>query len=377
MQFRTRAAGSIARSSVALLVAAIISTSTGWTQTSSEQSAPAPAPKPAFPQIKIGALAYLSYQNGTTSDAKYSKFTIKRGYINISAKINAHLSARVTPDVVQDDTGDVKLRMKYAYGKLEAVEWGFITNPNVEFGLVHAPWLDFEEHVNNYRLQDAMFVDRNALATSADFGVTFAGLLGGELPDSYRKAVSNDYPGRFGSFAVGVYNGGGYAAKENNRNKALEARLTIRPLPETIPGLQLSYMGVSGKGNTASEPDWTLNGVMGSYEHERFVITGQWVKGSGNLKGDQVDLSARALDREGWSFFAEGKFTKEWRAIFRYDHFDPNTDATSDVSKRTIVGVAYCLAKSNLILLDYDRVDYEKPGKDSDDRVQATLQVSF
>ena len=55
--------------------------------------APPPPPAPSFPQVKIGALWYLSYQDGATGDADYSKFVIKRGYINVEAKVNPWLSA--------------------------------------------------------------------------------------------------------------------------------------------------------------------------------------------------------------------------------------------------------------------------------------------
>jgi hypothetical protein len=116
---------------------------------------------------------------------------------------------------------------------------------------------------------------------------------------------------------------------------------------------------------------------MGSYEDAYVALTGQWVTGTGTAKGDQVNSQGKALDRDGWSFFGEGKFTQDWRAIFRYDHFNPNKDASDAVTKRTILGVAYYLAKNNFILVDYDRVGYEKSGKDADDRVQATMQVSF
>jgi hypothetical protein len=239
------------------------------------------------------------------------------------------------------------------------------------------PWLDFEEHINNYRMQDTMFMERNGLFNSADIGVTMMGLLGGTLPESYQKTVSKDYPGRYGSFAFGVYNGGGYHASEANTNKVIEGRLTIRPLPDVVPGLQVSYFGINGKGNTAAEPDWTLNSAMLSYEHRRFVVTGTWADGTGNQKGDAVDAAGNALDRDGWSVFAEAKLTPKWGLIGRYDQFDPNKSLDDDDNTRTIAGLVHHLGKGNDIVLDYDKVDYAKPGKPTDDRIQLTLQVKY
>ncbi len=67
--------------------------------------------------------------------------------------------------------------------------------------------------------------------------------------------------------------------------------------------------------------------------------------------------------------------------IGRYDRFDQDTndDDDDDVSTRYIAGVAYYLDKphKNMVLLDYDTVDYKEPGKSNDKRIQLTLQVAL
>ena len=206
----------------------------------------APAAQPAIVPVTIGGLWYLSAQHSTTD---VSRFTIKRGYINIETKVLPFMSARITPDVTQDASGDLKVRLKYAYAKFTTPDLGFITHPEIEVGVAHMPWLDFEEHVNLFRLQDTMFMERNGLFNSADIGVTFMALLGGPVAKAYQDTVSKAYPGRYGSFAVGVYNGGGYHAAEQNDDKAIEGRLTLRVLPALAPGLQVSYFGVRARGN--------------------------------------------------------------------------------------------------------------------------------
>jgi hypothetical protein len=336
-----------------------------------------PAPAATFPSVKVSGLAYISYQDGTTNDQSYSKFNLKRGYLDTQAKITHYLSARGTLDITQDSTGDWKPRFKYLYGKFDLGSAGFLTSTYAEFGLAHMPWLDFEEHINYYRLQDPMFMEVNGLFNSADVGLLFGGNFGGTMPADYRKNVSGAYPGRYGSFQIGVYNGTGYHASEANKNKVLEGRITIRPAPDVIPGLQFSYFGVNGKGNTAAEPDWTLNVGMISYESEYVVVTGQYFSGTGQQSGTSVDASGNALDKSGYSGFIEGKLTKHWSVIARYDTFDPNTNADNDKNKTTIGGVAYKFNSSNMLLLDYQQVKHDKPGQPTDDRTQLTLQVSF
>ena len=336
-----------------------------------------PKAAPSYPTVKLGALWYLSYQDGEASGADYSKFVIKRGYINIDATVNSFMSARITPDITQDSTGDIKVRLKYAYAKFHQSSLGYVTKPFVEVGVVHMPWLDYEEHINVYRMQDTMFMERNGLFNSADFGVTFVGLLGQELPDDYQKSVSKDYPGRRGSFAFGVYNGSGYHASEKNSNKVLEGRLSYRPLPDSVPGLQLSYFGIRGKGNTEAAPDWDTDALMASFESRYLVATGTWYEGAGNQKGDAIDSHGVALERDGWSAFVEGKLNQRWSVVARYDAFDPNHAVDQDDQTRTIAGLAFHIGKGNSVLLDYDTVDYDKPGKQSDSRVQLTLQVKY
>lgn len=346
----------------------------------------APELPKALEGLSVGMLAYLSYQDGTRYEGvpgetgDYSKFTIKRGYLNIKKKITPHLEARITPDVHQDATGDWKARFKYVYGKFKWNGSGLVQKPYVEFGLIHMPWLDFEEHINRFRMQDTMFMERNGLFNSADAGVMFGANLGPELPEAYRHQVNHHYAGRYGSFQVGVYNGAGYHAAEKNTNKVLEGRLSLRPLPEAAPGFQISVFGLTGKGNTEAEPDWDLAAAMLSWESPRLVLTGQYVTGSGNQKGSAVDGSGRALDRDGWSLFGEARFgeARDWSVIGRYESFDPDTDdPTSDEITRWIGGLAWQFAPGNYWLLDYQRVEHDHPQIPDEHRVQLTLQVKY
>jgi len=352
--------------------------------------AEAPAPKLELPKalrgLKIGMLAYLSYQDGRRYEgvpgdtAHFSRFTLKRGYLNVTKEISPHLEARLTPDVHQDSTGDWKARFKYLYGKLKWRGRGILQKPYVEFGLAHMPWLDFEEHVNRFRMQDTMFMERSGLFNSADVGVMFGGNLGGELPALYRKNVNGHYAGRYGSFQVGLYNGTGYHAGEKNTNKVLEARISLRPLPAAAPGLQLSLFGLSGKGNTEAEPDWDVFTTMVSWESPRLVLTGQYVTGTGNQQGTAVDANGRSLDRDGYSAFAELRLgaRRDFSLIGRYDHFDPDTDdPASDRQDRWVAGLAWQFIEGNYWLLDFQTVQHDNPAIPDENRVQLTLQVKY
>ena len=338
---------------------------------------PSPAP-PTFPQVKVGTTLYLSFQDGETAGTDYRKFVVKRGYLDVTGKLTPTLAFRLTPDVTQEATGDYKLRLKYGYGVVATTRLGFITKPFVEFGMVHTPYIDFEEKINAYRMQDTIFIERVGTLSSADLGVMVGGLLGGELSAVAQKASSSNTPGRWGSFAIGAYNGGGYNGVETNLNKSIEGRLSIRPLPDFVPGLQLTYFGVRGKGNTAAEPDWSVSQGTVSYESPYLNAVASYLTGKGNGAGSAIDSATKeALDREGWSVFVEGKLSSSWSLIARYDDFTPDTRVTDVKSKRTIVGVCYHLAKGYDLLLDHDEVEYVGTTKPNDRRVQMTFGIKF
>lgn len=333
--------------------------------------------------FKFSGLWYLSYQNGTagntTGGEGFSRFDIKRGYLTVEKELLPWFRGRITTDIttVNDPTsnldGSLAVRIKYLYGQFNLPEVVFLTKPFIEVGVVHMPWLDYEEHTNFYRMQDTMFLEKNGIFNSADIGITFTSLFGGLMNEDYQNKVNSYYPGRYGSMSAGIYNGGGYTASEKNENKVLEGRLTIRPLPDIIPGLQLSYFGLTGEGNKATNPDWTVNLGSASFEHEYMVLTGQYYWGKSNQKGDDEN------NKRGYSFFAELKPHKKFSIISRYDFFDPNIDIKNDENRRYIAGIAYHIDKQhkNMILIDYDTVNFKEQGKSNDKRAQGTLQVAF
>ena len=207
-----------------------------------------------FPQVSFEGLFYLTYQNGESGGEDFSKFAVTRSYFTTRIKLLPNLSGRITMDGHQDDEGDMKVRLKYAYAKYDFGDLGGLKKVGMEAGIVHMVWLDFEEHIDMYRMRDKMFMERSGLFNSADFGLTLAGGLGEDLPAEYQDEVSHYYPARYGSFAVGVYNGGGYHAKEKNEDKTVQGRLTLRPLPDVVPGLQFSGMAIIGEGNRPVTP---------------------------------------------------------------------------------------------------------------------------
>ncbi|MEJ2635337.1 MAG: hypothetical protein P8184_08600 [Calditrichia bacterium] len=340
--------------------------------------------------LKVGGLFYISYQNGKeytgTPDktTPYSHFVLKRGYLDVQKTITPYLMGRYTTDITRDEFGDWKTRIKYIYGKFSWKGTSFITDLGMEFGQVHNPWLDFEESINGFRMQGTMFLERSGIFNSADMGVMVGSDLGGKMDASYRKKVNSHYAGRYGTWQAGIYDGSGYHAAEKNLNKVIGGRLTIRPLPDVLPGLQVSALGMTGKGNVAATaerpiPDWTVFDGMLSYQMPQFTGTAQYYRGRGNQSGSAI-YDGKAREQRGYSFFGAVHFWEANRisVVGRYDYFDNNTDISSnDVQKRVIAGVAYEMYKGNTWLVDYQRVSHTADYIPAEDQFQVTLQVAF
>lgn len=351
--------------------------------------------------LKISLQGFAEYDAGRTGGAgdtqsSFNKFDLTRGYVTLQKDVNPWLGARVTTDIHQDN-GSWDTRLKYLYGQLKAGNLGFLTGVKSEIGLGHTPWLDFEEHINPYRDQSPMLTDRGGIQSSADLGVGLQGDLGGKLADAKARVGTSAYNGHYGSWHVGVYNGAGYHDPENNQNKVVEGRLTVRPLPDTLPGLKVSYFGAFGKGNTSDSPDYNLSLGMVSFQHPDFILTAEYFSSKGNFSGKLVNPGdpTKSLEAAGYSFFGTYHLPVAERklSVFgRYDHV--NNDDNHDIAKKAdysmyVAGISYDLPKGNMILVDYERVTYgvnsggigKSPviGNDlgDDDRMQVVYQFQF
>jgi hypothetical protein len=325
----------------------------------------------ALEGIKLKSLAYLDYSYGKNAlpndaDTSFNRFAITRGYVTLEKQFNSWMAMRVTMDVHRDETGDYKVREKYLYAALMPRDMGPFSHMKSEIGLSHIPWLDFEEHINPYRMQGTMPIERAGVYNSADLGISLQGNFGMPLADAKAKTGNSHYTGRYGSWHVGVYNGGGYHASEVNENKVPEWRFTVRPVPDAVPGLQFSYFGLHGKGNTVAGPDYNVYLGMASYENPTLLLTAQYFETEGNASGKWVTSSGRALKTRGFAFFGNVHLpTPENRlaAFARYDYFDADKDnmiADKTAYKMFIGGLSYDLYKGNMILVAVETTDYQQ-----------------
>jgi len=319
---------------------------------------------------------YLAYTYNEPKDL--GVFNLKRGYFTLQTKLNDIFSVRYTQDITLDDegtdAGNVEIRMKYLFMKMQLTPIEVLKNTYFVFGLTQRPWIDFEQSINRYRVQGKMFGERYDIIGSADFGILYEGILGGKLDENYQNNVNNKYPGKYGSFGIGIFNGPGYHAIELNSNKTLEGRLTLRPLSTAMPGLQLTYAFAYGKNNTPdSKTDFTINTFFLSSESKLHTFTAQYYKGVGDSENAYSDINGLAYENDGFSLFGEFNIPKTKLSLFaRYDQFVSH-QATDLKEEALVGGVAYKFLKNKLVL-DFDQTKTETTDKNI---YELALEINF
>jgi len=335
-----------------------------------------------FSGLTIDMQWFLAYQNGKLSDKVKDEFALKRGYVDIKKKINDTFSGKITTDITVDKEGDgmgdVEIRLKYLLLKMNLPEIGFLKKSFMEFGMIHLPWIDYEQAINDYRVQGTMFLERTNVMSSADFGMVYMTQFGESLDEEYQKKVSSSFPGKYGSMAISLTNGGGYHALEYNGNKTIQSRLSVRPLHEFLPGFQIHHHGAVGKGNIAEAPDWYYHAGVLSYEADGLIVTGSGFLGTGNYSGTAIQdtVSFSPVDQYGFSVFADVRIWDPGINVFgRYDRVTSEYVSGDKLAERWIGGVALYITDRSKLVLDYDYYNRNTAGKPNDGLFEAVIEL--
>jgi len=336
------------------------------------------------PSIKVGVTIFTDYtytDEPTVTDVDgntihLSAFNVSRAYINVIGNINHLVSFRVTPDISRLTTttsglgpgekvstsldGSLTYRLKYAYGQFN-LDRTWTPGSWVRLGLQFTPYIDWEEGIYRYRFQGTILVDREGFLVPSDFGAS----------------TRYNFPGNFGDLHVGYYNGDTYTKAEPNDQKAIQARLSLRPAPMVgvWKGLRLTVFYDSD--HYIKDDDRTRFVYAATFEH-RFVNAG-----FEHLDASDQSTSATAkVKATGYSAWATPKLPKGWELLLRYDSLKP--DKTQDATKdRQIAGVAYWFktaqpSLSAALLADFEKVTYDSSlGKPDEKRYALHALFNF
>jgi hypothetical protein len=301
--------------------------------------------QPPQPTVTVGGVAYgqYLYQFADTSTHQ-NNFAVTRAYLNVIGRFPAGVLTRITADVYTSGSS-MAYRLKYAYAAYTPQ-----SSPlTFKLGLIHTPWLDWEEALWDYRMQGTMPIERNGYATSADLG---AGVDG---------AWSQDLV----SFQVAVVNGEGYGGGVGDQRKDLQARASVRLLKtdDMSRGGGLRLTGYAGIGKPTS--GGTRNRFIGmvSYRSQMVTLAAQVASTKDTVTG-AAPPAAPLASTTGRLISAYGVLKAQGTqaaVIGRVDFYDPNTATTDDRQTRVIAGASYQVAPQLRVLADLDRVSYQGP----------------
>jgi len=309
--------------------------------------------KSKVPLLKISGKDYLGFVSSKDgAGAKSNYFESRRNYIQIKGYFSEESKSyfRITLDTFQNtrddgkDAGSWEVRLKYAYLYLDDI----LPFTGVEFGQVHRPWIDYEEHGGwNYRSISKVFVEATNgahLTNSADLGINFK--------------TKTDY---FSS-ELGLFNGEGYHGvieNDENINKlSAEWRLTGHILgggthkaKKTDTYANVSFFGQWNAKSNKHGGDLNWYGAHAVYNQSAFLLSAQYIV--------TKDAPAKYAGK-GYSFNGSYRFDNQWGMIGRYDYFEMDaakSDKYAGDKKRTLAGVTYQYNKYVEFVANYLKED--------------------
>jgi hypothetical protein len=334
----------------------------------------AQTPAPAAPQVTVSGVVYGQFLYdlkdsvgaGGVSKGRQNQFSIKRAYINVIGKFAGGVYTRITADIAPSGTTNQLYRLKYAYAA-----W----TPNgssltYKFGLIHTPWLDWEEALWDYRMQGTMATERGAYTTSADFG---AGIDGKWNNDQVNGQLT-------------FVNGEGYSGGTGDNRKDVQLRVSVRVAntddASRVGGLRIS--GYAGIGKASGGGDRNRFIGLVSYKSKQFTLGGEFasVKDTVSPVGaDSLNLGG-GVSAKGTVLSAFGVFhlpNSSVAAIARVDVIDPNTTTSPNKLTRFVGGLSYQVTANLRMLADLDLLSFEATPRNQTTatRQQGLVQMQF
>lgn len=338
------------RSAAAAFSIALLSASS-WAQT-------APPPGEETPSVKVGGMIFTDFTytaSPATADTDGnaihpSAFNVTRVYVNVTGRVGPLLSFRITPDIranLNDPATDRSLagsnvfQLKFAFLQL-GLDDVLTRGSFMRLGLQQTPFIEFVEGIYRYRFQGPILADREGYLPPADYGLS----------------IRMEFPDDWGDFHFGVYNGETFRRFETNDQKALEARVALRPFPKhaVLKGLRVAGFSLLDHYVTGAKRNRTMAGLY--FEHPRVRAGAEALTAA-----DQNASAGRPVVKaQGYSAWVTPITRVGIEGLFRYDSLRPDK-AFSGRKHRAIAGVSYWFktfkGAQTALLWDFEAVSYE------------------
>lgn len=317
-------------------------------------TAAAQAPSP--PQVTVGGVVYTQYVYQLKDSVNhFNNFDITRAYLNANGRFSGGVTTRLTTDVQRVGAGDNSLRLRLKYAFATYTPQG--SPLTFKAGLIHTPWLDWEEALWDYRMQGAMAMDRAGYMSAADYGV---GMDGKWMADKV-------------NFQFTVVNGTFYSNTSTTKGKDAQARVSVRVYDTNdssrVGGLRIT--GYAGYGRAATGDRNRFMGMV-SYRSKEITLAGE--------AAITQDGQLGTVNGHVYSGFGVYKFPKSKAAVIARVDVTHKQAGAVDKQTRFIAGASYQLSPNWRLLADWDYADYQTDALNTANfatRSQALFQTQF
>ncbi|MDE6777871.1 MAG: OprO/OprP family phosphate-selective porin [Alistipes sp.] len=168
--------------------------------------------------------------------------------------------------------------------------------------------------------------------------------------------------GRGGSnvveYRVGVFNGTGFAAKDDNKSKDISAMLTLRPM-RNLQFTGSYYWGqyaASASNRYAPRERWALGG---RYDDGSLFVMGEYMRGTTGLEVRDTDFES-----DGCYVLAGYWINSKISPVVRYEFFARDCNARSEsMQTNYMAGLNYKPWRHLLVQVNYTRRTYRRQGQ--------------
>jgi len=298
-----------------------------------------------FGKIKLNGLAQFWYQNDNGAIPK-DTFRLRRAEIKFLGEIKSEIvswTIMIDPAQLREDLG-----------RKSPLQDFFITYKpcpcfSVDFGQFKTPF-GMESMESSAKLD---FIEKAMLASIikwADYrDIGFA--LKGDLSIGNIKIKP----------MLGVYNGKGQNALDDNEPMDIAGRIVVSPISELNLGVA-HYNGKSG----SNEEENIRTGIEAKFTIEPLSVYGEYATGKTGAK-----------KRNTYYIASVCSILQSLQVAVRYDYYDEDANVSSNAVTETTVGLNYLLEKHNAKLqLNYVFKGEEGPSKDND-IFRVNVQISY
>jgi len=269
----------------------------------------------SYPTLKVNGYIHTNY---TIDKDGGNNFQAKRARGKFSGNACQNVSYSLLFDFIDDKKGS---NLAVAY-----VAVNLLPQVTLKMGQFKTPFS--MEYLTSSTKGDTIELAQvvNKLGSKRDIGIQFSGDISPLL-----------------GYAVGVFNGTGSNASEENKRKDIVARGIIKPAKGILLGVS-HYEGWSG---TEEEENITKRrtGAQLGFDKESLSLKGEFIFGKNN------ETSAY-----GWygqvGYMLPVCSSKKMQPIIKYDSYDPNSDKEEDKTDIATIGLNFFMTKNTKLQLN-------------------------